>query len=107
MSRSHFGELLKAGVKIYRYTPGFNHAKNFICDDKYGTVGSVNVDYRSLYLHFENGLFINNQEIVTNMRQDFEEDLKVSEEITYEKWKKRPVISKIVEFVLKVFSTLM
>lgn len=107
MSRSHFGELLKAGVKIYKYTPGFNHAKNFICDDKYGTVGSVNVDYRSLYLHFENGLFINDNEIVQEMRKDFEDSLKESEEITYEVWKKRPAISKIIEFVLKVFSTLM
>ena len=50
--------LLKCGVKIYQYTPGFIHAKSFLCDDKIGTVGSINLDYRSLFLHFECGVFM-------------------------------------------------
>ena len=52
LTQSHYEPLLKCGVKIYQYTPGFIHAKSFLCDDKIGTVGSINLDYRSLFLHF-------------------------------------------------------
>ena len=58
MTQSHYEPLLKCGVKIYQYTPGFIHAKSFLCDDKIGTVGSINLDYRSLFLHFECGVFM-------------------------------------------------
>ena len=55
-SRSHYKELMKYGVKIYEYTPGFMHAKVFVSDDKKAVVGTINLDYRSLYHHFECGL---------------------------------------------------
>lgn len=107
LTQAHFGKLLREGVKIYKYTPGFNHAKNFICDDKYATIGTVNVDYRSLYLHFENGVYIVNDETVNKLKQDFVKDIEQSTELTYEEWKKRKWYIKIYEFILKVFSTLM
>lgn len=107
LSRSHFGDILKAGGKIYQYTPGFNHAKNYICDDQYAIVGSINVDYRSLYLHFENGVYISNDHTVLEMKKDFLNSVSKSEEMTLGKWKKRSFFVKVIEFVMKIFSPLM
>ncbi len=50
-------KLLEAGVRVYEYQPGFLHAKSFVCDDEIAVVGTINLDYRSLYLHFENGVW--------------------------------------------------
>ena len=58
VTRSYYQTLIKHGIRIYEYTPGFIHAKNFLVDDKCATVGTINLDYRSLYLHFENGIYI-------------------------------------------------
>lgn len=107
LTQSHFGKLLESGVKIYKYTPGFNHAKNYICDDLFGVVGSINLDYRSLYLHFENGVYIYNDEEIKKMKENFLYDLSFSEEIKLEDWKKRKWYKKIIEFILKMFSPLM
>ncbi len=107
LTESHFGSLLKAGVKIYKYTPGFNHAKNYICDDLFSVVGSINLDYRSLYLHFENGVYIFNDEAIIKMRDNFLEDLSQSEEVTFDKWKKRKWYKRMIEFIVKMFSPLM
>ena len=56
MTRSYYEELLEAGVQIFEYEPGFIHSKNFVVDDRFATVGTVNLDYRSMFLHFENGV---------------------------------------------------
>ena len=58
VTKAHYPPLLEAGVKIYEYTPGFIHAKNFVVDGRYATVGTVNLDYRSLFLHFEDGVWL-------------------------------------------------
>ncbi len=58
LSRSYFAPLIEAGVRIFTYTPGFLHAKTWLCDDRVGAVGTVNLDYRSLYLHFECGTLL-------------------------------------------------
>ena len=58
LTQSYYAPLIQSGVKIYQYTPGFIHAKCFVCDDEIATVGSVNLDFRSLYLHFECGVFL-------------------------------------------------
>ncbi len=107
LTKSHFGKLLREGVRIYTYTKGFNHAKNFICDDAYATIGSVNVDYRSLYLHFENGVYIFNDPMIQQLKQDFLDDCEQGKELTFEVWNKRKWYIKVFEFILKVFSTLM
>ena len=57
MTRSYYETLILAGVKIYEYTPGMVHAKTFIADDRSAVVGTINLDYRSLYLHFECGVW--------------------------------------------------
>lgn len=73
LTRSYYPTLLRAGVKIYEYTPGFIHAKSFVCDDKLCVVGTINMDYRSLYLHFECGtLMYNNPEIKQVKKDDLE-----------------------------------
>ena len=65
---------MEAGVKIYEFTPGFVHAKIFVSDDEVATVGTINLDYRSLYLHFENGAYIYNNPAVRDIEQDFQRD---------------------------------
>lgn len=71
LTRSHYPKLLAGGVKIYEYTPGFIHAKSFVCDDQVATVGTVNLDYRSLYLHFECGVYFYRAQSVADVKQDF------------------------------------
>ena len=71
MSRSFYQVLLTGGVKIYEYTPGFVHAKSLVCDDRAATVGTVNLDYRSLFLHFENNSLFYRGSIVARVKEDF------------------------------------
>ena len=73
LSRSYFPHLLKAGVKIYSYTPGFLHAKTWLIDDRAAAVGTVNLDYRSLYLHFENSTVLYGGEVLADIRRDFDD----------------------------------
>ena len=82
MTRSNYKPLVKDGVKIYEYTPGFIHAKNFVCDDKFAICGTINLDYRSLVHHFECGVWMYGTETVTDMKTDFLRTLDVSQEIS-------------------------
>lgn len=77
-TESFYQNLISNGVKIYEYTPGFLHAKTFLSDDKYATVGSVNLDYRSLYLHFECGVWMYGAGCISDIKKDFEEMFEVS-----------------------------
>ena len=70
LTRSYFPPLLKAGVKIYTFTPGFLHAKCFVSDDRQAVVGTVNLDYRSLYLHFEDGVLFSGCRMVADVKKD-------------------------------------
>lgn len=71
MTRAHYEPLIRGGVKIYEYTPGFLHSKCFAVDDSFATVGSVNLDYRSLFLHFENGALLLDSPAVMDVKADF------------------------------------
>lgn len=84
MTRSFYEPLTKAGVKIYEYTPGFIHAKMMVVDDIYAIVGSINLDYRSLYLHFECAAFLYYNCTIPTIKNDIEKCFEVSQEITYE-----------------------
>lgn len=89
LTRSYYGKLLKNGVRIFEYTPGFVHEKMFICDNEAATVGTINLDYRSLFLHLENGTFIVGSSSIKDMRRDFLDTISLSTEIklsTWEKW---------------------
>lgn len=105
LSRSYYDILIKNGVKIYEYTPGFIHAKNFVCDDKYAVVGTVNLDFRSLYLHYECAVWMYGCSAVSDIKKDFEKIIDVSEQITTPK--KRLLISRVALSILKAFSPLM
>ncbi len=107
VTRSNYGRLLKNGVRIYEYTPGYIHAKTIISDDNHAVTGSINMDYRSFFLHFENGVWICGAPVLQEIRHDIESLFPISEEITLEQWKNRPVHSKIIQFVLKLLIPLL
>jgi cardiolipin synthase len=81
-TRSFYNALAINGVKIYEYTPGFCHCKMCISDDVMATCGTINLDYRSLYHHFENGCFMADCRAVTEIKNDFEEMFRVSENVS-------------------------
>ena len=83
-TKSHYEKLVKGGVKLYEYTPGFLHAKTFVCDDRFATVGTINLDFRSLYLHFECGVWIWDSPVISEIRKDYEDILAVSRPVTPE-----------------------
>ncbi len=106
MTNYNYGSLLEGGVRIYEYEPGFIHAKTII-NESTGIVGTINMDYRSFYLHYENGVCMSNRDVIEGIRKDFEKTLQVCHEFTYEEWKSRPLILKIYQNVISLFSTLM
>ena len=77
-TKSYYENLIRHGVRIYEYTPGFLHAKTFICDDQYATVGTVNLDFRSLYLHFECGAWMYRTPVIEDIKRVLLEDCKKS-----------------------------
>lgn len=107
VTRSNYVDLVKAGVRIYEYTPGFIHAKECICDDEIAATGTINLDYRSLYLHFENGVLMYNCEAIKDMRADYEETLKISTEVTEDYKKKAPWRIYIKRCILRIFAPLL
>ncbi len=81
LTRSYYPSLLRAGVRIYEYAPGFLHAKSYVCDDETAVVGTINMDYRSLYLHFECGTLFYHNSIVADVKEDYLRTLEKCREI--------------------------
>lgn len=106
LTNFNYGQLLEGGVKIYEYTPGFIHAKTIINEDC-GIVGTINMDYRSFFLHYECGLWMCDREVINGIKEDLVGTMDISKEITYEEWKARPWYLKVHQKVLNLFSTLM
>ena len=106
ITQSFYLSLIRGGVRIFEYEPGFVHAKVFVSDDKVATVGTVNLDYRSLYLHFENGTLIFDSKSVMDVKQDFTESFKVCREIK-EKDAHYGIIRTFLVSVIKLFASLM
>lgn len=105
MSRSFYQVLLTGGVKIYEYTPGFVHAKSLVCDDRAATVGTVNLDYRSLFLHFENNSLFYRGSIVARVKEDFlatQSQSRAVEACDMKRYSRR----WIVDGVLRIFAPL-
>ncbi|WP_281872447.1 cardiolipin synthase [Sellimonas catena] len=107
VAKTYYKELIEAGARIYEYTPGFVHAKIFVSDDDTATVGTINLDYRSLYLHFEDGVFIYNNPVVADIERDFQETLKKCHFVTMKEVQERSVKEKIEGQVLRLFAPLM
>ena len=107
MTRANYGLLIEDGVKIFEYTPGFIHSKMFVVDDEYAVIGTINLDYRSLYLHYECATWLYKTQTIFEIKEDIEETLAVSEHITLEKYNKTPVSYRLLFSFLRIFSPLM
>lgn len=102
-----YPELIEAGVKIYEYTPGFIHAKSCISDGETAVIGTINLDYRSLYLHFESACVLYRCSVINEMRRDFDETMALSQKITLEDCSNRSVFNKILGCILRIFAPLL
>jgi cardiolipin synthase len=107
MAKSHYRRLLEAGVRIYEYTPGFVHAKVFVCDDAEAVVGTINLDYRSLYHHFECATWMYGVDCIGDIEADFESCLGVSRRVSRESIRKEKWHVKLVGYVMKLVAPLM
>ena len=107
VTRSNYRSLIEAGVKIYEYTPGFVHGKTFVVDDKMAVVGTVNMDYRSYYLHYECGVWFYKSKVVMDVKKDYLETLEKSQQITLEDCLKVKLPVRILRSILNLFSPMM
>lgn len=107
VTRANYEPLLKAGVKIYEYTPGFIHSKSFVSDDEIGLCGTTNMDYRSYYLHFECGVLIYKSSIIKDMKQDYIDTLKDCREVTLKDCRDTPAVVRLVRAILNLFAPMM
>ena len=106
LTSSYFEQLIKYGVKIYKYKPGFVHSKVFLADDKIATVGTINMDYRSLYLHFECGVYMQDVNIIKDIKEDFEEAINLSHLVT-KKEASPKLLKGLWQAILRLFAPLM
>ena len=109
LARSHYPELIENGVRIYEYTPGFVHAKSFVADDKIAVVGTINLDYRSLYHHFECGCMFYNSSVIEDIKRDFLLSASESElvEDPKTKYKITGILQSIYYAFLRLFAPLL
>lgn len=107
MTRAHYSDLIKGGVKIYEFTPGFMHSKAIVCDDEVAVIGTSNFDYRSFYLHFENNIWMYKSKAVLEAKFAHEAALRKSHEYTLEMLNNQPGYSKLLASIIKVFAPLM
>ena len=107
LTQADYGVLIESGVKIYQYIPGFIHAKSFVCDDKIATVGSINLDYRSMYLHFECGVWCYKTEAVLQLKEDALAVIRQSQQIDLEFCKHRFVGVRMIQTCLRLLAPLL
>lgn len=105
-TRSYYKRLIKAGVRVYEYTPGFIHAKTFVCDGEIATVGTANLDYRSMYLQFECGLWMCGSKCISDIKDDILATMEKSHEITMEECEKVPLHTRFFQALLRPFTPL-
>lgn len=107
ITRSHYQELMAAGVGIYEYTPGFVHGKVVLADDAIGVVGTINFDFRSLFLHYECGCLIYKNTELKKIKEDFMKSFEESIKIDWETYKKIPVLQRLCGWVLNLLAPLL
>lgn len=107
VTRSHFAGLARQGVRIYSYTPGFCHGKMCVCDGEIVSIGTSNLDYRSLYLHFENNVLFSGSDAVSDVVKDFEDTFSRCEEVSQHYRTGRGAILLVWQCLLRLFSPLM
>lgn len=107
LTQANYEELIRGGVKIYQYTPGFIHSKCFVVDDEYAAVGTINMDFRSLYLHFECGTFLYKTDCIMQVKEDALETFEVSRQILLEECENKNFFLQLFLSVLRLFSPLL
>ncbi len=107
LAKTHYASLLESGVEIFEYTPGFVHAKVFVSDDREAVVGTINLDYRSLYHHFECATYLYGVECIPEIEADFQATLGQCRQMTKETVKQEKLGLKVMGFVLKAIAPLM
>ena len=107
LAKTHYKQLMEAGVEIYEYLPGFVHAKVFTSDDRKAVVGTINLDYRSLYHHFECGLYMADVPEIERIERDFRQTLAKCKRISMEDLRKEKWSRRILGILLKVVAPLM
>ena len=106
MTQSFYHRLMAAGVRIYEYEPGFIHAKSYLVDDECAMIGTINLDYRSLVHHFENGVWMYRCDAVTSLKADMEDTLSKSIEVTPEMLKTN-LLQRFVRSVVRIFAPML
>ena len=106
MTRSFYHRLMKSGVRIYEYEPGFIHAKSYIADDVYAMIGTINLDYRSLVHHFENGVWMYRTSCIEDLKKDIEKTLEKSIEVTPD-MQKTGLITRLIRSVVRIFAPML
>ncbi len=107
LAKSHYLELTRAGVEIYEYLPGFVHAKQFVSDNQKAVVGTINLDYRSLYLHFECAVYLYQTPAVQDILEDFQVTLAKCKKVTLEEIQNERLFVKLAGSLLKLAAPLM
>ncbi len=107
LTQSNYENLIRGGVKIYQYTPGFIHSKCFVVDDKYASVGTTNLDFRALYLHFECGTLLYNTESVMKVKEDALNTFAISRQISLEECENKNFFYQLFLSVMQLFSPLL
>ena len=107
VTKSYYESFIKDGIEIYEFTPGFMHAKTFVVDDEYGVVGSINLDFRILYLHYECGVWLYKTESIKSMKDDYLETLKRCHKVTMEECKNTSSIKKVLRLIIRMFAPLL
>ena len=106
MTKSFYKRFIDAGVKIYEYEPGFIHAKTYLSDDKYAIIGTINLDYRSLVHHFENGVWLYNCDSIKDLKNDIDNTLNKSIEITPEMLKTN-LLNRLFRAIVRIFAPML
>lgn len=104
---THYKSLLESGVRIFEYTPGFVHAKVFVCDDREAVVGTINLDYRSLYHHFECATYMWGTDCIPDIKNDFNYTQGKCREVTADMIKKEPFKRRMLGFIAKAVAPLL
>ncbi len=107
LARTFYPELIRAGVKIYEFTPGFLHSKTMVSDNIKAVVGTINQDYRSMYLHYECAVYLHNTAEIKDIEKDFDDTLKKCTKMFIENYNDLPLYSRICGRFLRIFAAMM
>lgn len=107
LTQSYYPALIEAGVRIYQYSPGFIHAKGYVCDGQCAVVGTINMDYRSLYLHFECGTYLYGCPAISDIKEDFDATFPLCREIGLDYSRSRSVWVRAFQCILRLFAPLL